>query len=202
MASGNALDHPHGMSDSGRKRANDDFKSDYADRHARKRSASPGRRHQSQREDWARHDKPATKRDADGFPIQNSAEGDAAEKPEKEKINLNQSGLLAAEQNTYKGVVIKYSEPPEARVCDVKWRLHVFKGNDQLDVIRLTRQSAFLVGKDRVVVDIAVDHPSCSKQHAAIQFRQVTKRDQYGETQRLVKYGRSLIPSLIRLGRI
>lgn len=30
-----------------------------------------------------------------------------------------------------------------------------------------------MVGRDRKVVDLAVDHPSCSKQHAALQYRLV-----------------------------
>lgn len=29
------------------------------------------------------------------------------------------------------------------------------------------------MGRDRKVVDLAVDHPSCSKQHAALQYRLV-----------------------------
>lgn len=37
------------------------------------------------------------------------------------------------------------------------------------DVLHISRQSAYLVGRDKSVVDIYVEHPSCSKQHAAIQ---------------------------------
>lgn len=33
------------------------------------------------------------------------------------------------------------------------------------------RQSYYLIGRERRVVDIATDHPSCSKQHAVLQFR-------------------------------
>ncbi|WFD24818.1 hypothetical protein MEQU1_003523 [Malassezia equina] len=45
----------------------------------------------------------------------------------------------------------------------------------------------FKDGKE-MVVDIPTEHPSCSKQHAVIQFRQVTKRNEFGDVQRSVKY--------------
>lgn len=38
-----------------------------------------------------------------------------------------------------------------------------------------------------MVTDILIEHPSCSKQHAVIQFRQITKTDKYGETTQSVK---------------
>ena len=37
------------------------------------------------------------------------------------------------------------------------------------DVLHIHRQSAYLFGRDRAVVDIVLEHPSCSKQHAVIQ---------------------------------
>ena len=43
-------------------------------------------------------------------------------------MNLGLSGALAGESNTVNGVVVKYSEPPEARKPKKKWRLYVFKG--------------------------------------------------------------------------
>ena len=85
--------------------------------------------------------------------------------------------------------VLKYNEPPEARKPSVGWRLYVFKGSEQTgkpytvsplgkrkkifishrDLLHIQRQSAYLAGRDRLVADIPLDHPSCSKQHAAIQ---------------------------------
>jgi len=50
----------------------------------------------------------------------------------KEKANYEPSGKLAAESNTFKGIVLKYSEPPEARKPTQKWRIYVFKGSQQL----------------------------------------------------------------------
>ncbi len=75
---------------------------------------------------------PVARRDADGFPSNPTGEEDEGPPVDKEKPNYGASGLLAAEQNSYKGVVIKYAEPPEARKPSKKWRLYVFKGKEQL----------------------------------------------------------------------
>ena len=42
-----------------------------------------------------------------------------------------------------------------------------------LDMLHIYRQSAYLFGRERLVADIPIDHPSCSKQHAVLQYRQV-----------------------------
>jgi len=97
--------------------------------------------------------------------------GGKKEVKEKEKVNLGLSGALTADQNTYKGVVIKYAEPPEAKIPKKKWRFYPFKGEELLKIIYLHRQSAYLIGRLAHVCEIPVDHPSCSKQHAALQFR-------------------------------
>ncbi|ODO05397.1 smad nuclear-interacting protein 1 [Cryptococcus wingfieldii CBS 7118] len=106
---------------------------------------------------------------------------------EPEKPNFGTSGLLAKETNTVKGVVVKYNEPPEARKPTKNWRLYVFKGEEQIDLIHIYRQSCYLIGRDEVVTDIPIAHPSCSKQHAAIQFRQMTERNEYGDVTSTVK---------------
>ena len=120
------------------------------------------------------------------------APSEAAE--DKAKPNFGNSGLLAAATKTVQHgdgtkTVLKYHEPPEARKPTVGWRLYVFKGKEQVgmfylitfvpilrlyvsvwtDLLHIQRQSAYLVGRDKSVVDIPIDHPSCSKQHAAIQ---------------------------------
>ncbi|KAF9112661.1 hypothetical protein BGX27_003006 [Mortierella sp. AM989] len=104
---------------------------------------------------------------------------------DKEKPNFGLSGALAAETNTTaSGVVLKYNEPPEARKPKQKWRLYVFKGDKEIDLLHIHRQSAFLFGRDRNVVDIPIDHPSCSKQHAVLQFRQIVETDALGQASR------------------
>lgn len=114
-------------------------------------------------------------------------EESSAPPPEKEKPNFGNTGRLAAETNTVNvgggTVVLKYHEPPEARKPPAKepWRLYVFKGEDLLEVVELAERSCWLIGRERLVADFPLDHPSCSKQHAAIQFRYVEKRNEFGD---------------------
>ncbi|THV03866.1 SMAD/FHA domain-containing protein [Dendrothele bispora CBS 962.96] len=111
----------------------------------------------------------------------------------KAKPNFGASGLLAAETNTVKSVdgknstVLKYNEPPEARKPSVGWRLYVFKGDEQTELLHIHKQSAYLIGRDRLVADIVLEHPSCSKQHAAIQYRFVQVKDEFGGSKGEVK---------------
>ncbi|KAJ8507476.1 hypothetical protein ONZ45_g10159 [Pleurotus djamor] len=110
----------------------------------------------------------------------------------KAKPNFGASGLLAAATNTVKGsdgtsTVLKYNEPPEARKPTLGWRLYVFKGKEEPELLHINRQSAYLVGRDRLVADIALDHPSCSKQHAAFQHRSIQERDEFGSSKAVIK---------------
>ena len=66
------------------------------------------------------------------------------------------SGKLLEETNTVNGVVVKYSEPPEARKPRTRWRLYVFKGNEELPILYIHRQSAYLLGRDRKVIEIFI----------------------------------------------
>ncbi|KAG0326652.1 hypothetical protein BGZ99_009234 [Dissophora globulifera] len=107
---------------------------------------------------------------------------------DKEKPNFGLSGALAAETNTtVSGTLLKYNEPAEARKPKQRWRLYVFKGDKEIDLLHIHRQSAFLFGRDRNVVDIPLDHPSCSKQHAVLQFRQIVQTDALGQASRSTK---------------
>lgn len=92
---------------------------------------------------------------------------------QKQAPNLGLSGKLAAETNKVDGVEMKFVPPAEARRCTKpRWRLYVFKGKDLVgDPLPLDRFPFFLFGKERKVVDIPIDHPSCSRQHAVICFR-------------------------------
>lgn len=101
---------------------------------------------------------------------------------EKEKPNFETTGKLAEETNSFRGVVIKYSEPEEARIPKRRWRLYPFKGDKALPVLYIHRQSGYLIGRERKIADIAVDHPSCSKQHAALQYRLVPFTNEAGTT--------------------
>lgn len=98
-------------------------------------------------------------------------EEEEAPAAEKEKPNFELSGALVEDTNTYRGVVIKYNEPPEARIPKRRWRLYPFKNDEPLPVMYIHRQSAYLLGRQRKIADIPIDHPSCSKQHAVFQYR-------------------------------
>lgn len=102
---------------------------------------------------------------------------------EKEQPNFAPTGVLAAATNTVNGVVLKYSEPGEARKPpgSQRWRLFVFKDKEIVDTVDLNGNSCWLVGRDRAVADLPVDHPSCSKQHAVVQFRYVMKVGEFGD---------------------
>lgn len=113
---------------------------------------------------------------------------------EKEKPNFELSGALLEETNTFRGVVIKYSEPPEARIPKKRWRLYPFKNDEALPVMYIHRQSAYLLGRQRRIADIPIDHPSCSKQHAVLQYRMVEFTRANGTP------GRRVRPYIIDLG--
>ncbi|CAG0885101.1 unnamed protein product [Cyprideis torosa] len=116
------------------------------------------------------------------------AEDNVKEEPvEKQKANLGLSGKLTEDTNTYRGVVIKYNEPAEAAKPRKRWRLYIFKGDDTLAPLQIHRQSAYLMGRDRKVVDIPLDHPSCSKQHAVLQYRLLPYTRPDGSTGRRVR---------------
>ena len=101
------------------------------------------------------------------------------------KPNFGLSGALARDTDTgnvYKGVVLKFKEPPEARAPNTKWRLYVFKPNQQednkkkedanlIETLHISKQSAYLFGRNKDIADIHILHPSLSGQHAVLQYR-------------------------------
>eukprot|EP01097_Dermamoeba_algensis_P000163 TRINITY_DN105_c0_g1_i7.p3 TRINITY_DN105_c0_g1~~TRINITY_DN105_c0_g1_i7.p3 ORF type:complete len:259 (-),score=79.35 TRINITY_DN105_c0_g1_i7:3998-4774(-) len=109
-----------------------------------------------------------------------SSEDEDEEEKKKEKPNFNVSGKLAAATNTVNGVVLKFSEPNDACKPTKRWKLFRFKGTESLDPVPVYRQSAYLFGRERLVADIPLDHPSCSAQHALLQFRKVNVQSPNG----------------------
>ncbi|KAK5074666.1 hypothetical protein LTR64_000870 [Lithohypha guttulata] len=106
---------------------------------------------------------------------------------EKQKPNFAPSGKLAAASNTVQTagqtIVLKYHEPAEARKPPARdaWRMYIFKNDEIVDTVQLFEQSCWLFGREMAVVDIPIEHPSCSKQHAVIQFRYSEKRNEFGD---------------------
>lgn len=143
------------------------------------------------RKDWEKSEFPSTGANADaggGGGIVPDEEAD------KQGPNFQTSGALLEDTNSYNGVVVKYSEPAEARKPKRRWRFYQFKGDETLPTLHLHRQSAFLMGRDRKVVDLPIDHPSCSKQHAVLQYRLVSKHRDDGSKFSVV------LPYIIDLG--
>lgn len=117
------------------------------------------------------------------------------ETKEKQKPSFELSGKLAEETNRVRGITLLFTEPPDARKPNIRWRLYVFKGGEMLnEPLYVHRQSCYLFGRERRVADIPTDHPSCSKQHAVLQFRQVEKEQPDGMTSKEVR------PYLMDLG--
>lgn len=116
-----------------------------------------------------------------------AAGSDGGDAPERQQPDFALSGKLTEDTNTFNGVVVKYSEPPEARKPKRRWRLYVFRGDTDLPTLYIHRQSGFLMGRDRKVADIPVDHPSCSKQHAVLQYRLTAYEREDGSRGRRVR---------------
>ncbi|KAJ0986114.1 hypothetical protein J5N97_004470 [Dioscorea zingiberensis] len=99
----------------------------------------------------------------------------------QQKPSFELSGKLAEETNRVRGVTLLFTEPADARKPEVRWRLYVFKGGEvQNEPLYIHRQSCYLFGRERRVADIPTDHPSCSKQHAVLQYRLIEKEQPDG----------------------
>jgi len=99
---------------------------------------------------------------------------------EKQKANFGLSGALAKDGkggNVYKGVLLKFREPAEARAPNTQWRLYVFKGEEQIEVLHIAKQSAYLIGRNEEIADIPLQHPSISSQHAVLQYRALPNKE-------------------------
>jgi smad nuclear-interacting protein 1 len=164
------------------------------DRHPDARHSNhTGQARNDEREPWSKSSRPLPSQ-TDAFQGGPDALVSAQPLVEKEKPNFSTTGQLAAESNTIKSsdgkaIVLKYHEPPEARkpAPGHKWRMYVFKGSDILETIELSQQSCWLFGREASVVDILIEHPSSSKQHAVVQFRHVETRNEFGDKKSRVK---------------
>jgi smad nuclear-interacting protein 1 len=105
---------------------------------------------------------------------------EAAEKTHKPDFGL--SGALAKDTSRsaagggsrmYKGILLKFQEPPEARAPNTHWRLYVYKKDQLEQTLHVSKQSAYLIGRSSEICDIHTAHPSTSTQHAVLQYRAV-----------------------------
>ncbi|XP_043712970.1 FHA domain-containing protein DDL isoform X2 [Telopea speciosissima] len=163
----------------------------HRNRHSSRSPLSAGARHEVA---YPRGSEQSWDEDKDSVAKMKATE-EALEEKQKQKPSFELSGKLAAETNRVRGVTLLFNEPPDARKPDRRWRLYVFKGGEVLnEPLYVHRQSCYLFGRERRVADIPTDHPSCSKQHAVIQFRQVEKEQTDGTLTKQVR------PYLMDLG--
>ena len=116
----------------------------------------------------------------DDFPRREIKKLKQEEPPRPIVANFGLSGVLASDKKTGnvvaltdKGekVITSYSQPPDACEPQGDWRIFVFKGDDDVNTLYLHRKSFFIFGRDENLSDVLLDHPSCSKEHAALQYR-------------------------------
>lgn len=169
-------------------------------RRDRRRSPSPGeewygrRRRKSRSRSpahGARSSKPLPSQAESFGAVHGEGEGDGNDNgntkaaDEKQKPNFNNTGLLARDTNVAAGtdIVLKYNEPSDARKAPASqdWRLYIFKGPEALGTIPLRTRSCWLLGREHAVADVPLEHPSCSKQHAVVQFRHRVKANEFGD---------------------
>ncbi|GMH24337.1 hypothetical protein Nepgr_026180 [Nepenthes gracilis] len=149
---------------------------------SRHHSRSPSKASSSRARDEAMNSRGSDHRDDGNDSVAKmKATEEALEAKQKQKPSFELSGKLAAETNRVRGITLLFTEPPDARKPDIRWRLYVFKAGEVLnEPLYVHRQSCYLFGRERRIADIPTDHPSCSKQHAVLQFRQVEKEQPDG----------------------
>lgn len=83
----------------------------------------------------------------------------------------------------------EYKEPYDSTLplADDPWRLYVFKNGSLLDeesngIFVMNTRNHYLFGRDRIIAHIPIDHSSCSKQHAVLQFRRSRTKDSHATT--------------------
>lgn len=167
--------------------------SDHQRHNGRRKSMSPA---DNRDRDEVRNSRRDEDRNGDDESVAKMKEAEEAlQAKDKHKPSFELSGKLAAETNRVRGVTLLFTEPPEARKPSIRWRFYVFKGGDVLnEPLYIHRQSCYLFGRERRVADVPTDHPSCSKQHAVLQYRQVEKENPDGTSSKKVS------PYLMDLG--
>ncbi|CAN1342783.1 FHA domain-containing protein DDL [Linum perenne] len=157
-------------------------------RHRRRRSHSPQTLDDNRQHDEVVDDSYLLGRNDEDDSVAKMKAAEEALEAKKQKPSFELSGKLAEETNRFRGITLLFNEPPEARKPTIRWRLYVFKGGEVLnEPLYIHRQSCYLFGRERRVADIPTDHPSCSKQHAVIQYRQIEQEGADGTISKQVR---------------
>jgi smad nuclear-interacting protein 1 len=97
---------------------------------------------------------------------------------QQQRPNFKLSGVLAADirtGNVQQGIIKKHAPPIDSAISTKdKWVLFIFQhsdGDTPSETLYLHRQATYLLGRDEKLCDIILKDPTCSKEHAVIQFR-------------------------------
>ena len=158
-----------------RYRHDDDRQKRYNQSPQQRNNAKSGGRDDSYYGRPGEHRKASRNDPSSEFERQKSTAGSIPQEPppQKQKPNFGLSGTLAKEQVGE----FKFREPPEARAPNTRWRLYVFKDEKPIETLYISRQSAYLIGRNKDLCDILVLHPSLSGQHAVLQYRALPRKE-------------------------
>lgn len=85
-----------------------------------------------------------------------------------ERPNFTPSGFLKKCETKRRRTA--YAPPRDAARPGQLWTLFVYKGKDEVDCVQVSRGDHAVLGRSERC-DVVTMHPSCSKEHAALQFR-------------------------------
>ncbi|KAJ8346108.1 hypothetical protein SKAU_G00303010 [Synaphobranchus kaupii] len=69
------------------------------------------------------------------------------------------------------GPPLSYSEPPWGGISEIPYSFEILKNGAIVDTIPLTQKSYFVIGR-LPVCDVSLEHPSISRYHTVLQYRQ------------------------------
>lgn len=72
--------------------------------------------------------------------------------PHKQQPDYSLSGTLTKDRLIRNGVLLKYDESSDAHAPTQRWRLHVFKDDNQIGVISLSERTCYRFGRDPAVL--------------------------------------------------
>lgn len=88
-----------------------------------------------------------------------------------QKVNTKVSVKPAPVGKFKPGPPLPYSEPPWGGISEIPYSLEILKNGTIVDTIPLTQRGYFVIGR-LPVCDASLEHPSISRYHAVLQYRQ------------------------------
>lgn len=92
-------------------------------------------------------------------------------KKEDQKAGTNTANIIINPDQKENIIKIQRYKPPVNSITpDKNWRLFTFKEKEKKDIYKIDTKAYYLIGKEENANDIVINHPSCSRLHAAIQY--------------------------------